>query len=65
MHATLTFNLPEDQETFKHHCDVYNYRRIINEFRQYLRNNDKSGLNPDFNAVTEKFNDLLAEFSFD
>lgn len=37
MKATLEFNLPEDQEDFETHLNVWKYRSVIADLHTYLK----------------------------
>jgi hypothetical protein len=65
MQATLTFNLPEDRELFGYYNKVMDYRAIINDHRNWLRSQYKSGLTPTIVQVSDNFGKLLAYYDYD
>jgi len=65
MQATLTFNLPEEEELFSYYCNTMSYRAIIDEFRNMLRSWDKGGHEPELSQVRELFSSLLEQYNYD
>lgn len=59
--ATLSFNLPDDQEEFNHATNAIKYVIALSEIKQYLRNNAKHNENPpkDWYEVQDAINDLI------
>lgn len=65
MIAKLEFNLPEENELFRYHVDVMEYRSVINDFKQYLRNAEKSGKSPSFEEMWDVFHNLLMAINYE
>ncbi len=65
MHATLTFNLPEDEELFGYYNKAMDYRAIIEEHRNWLRSQYKGGFTPSIYEISDRFNGLLQAFHYE
>lgn len=75
MIATLTFNLPEEQEDFDMAIKGHKYSRIIDEVFDELRKNIKYGRTPQFEGlqvsdeqlheVLENVRDMIAKVKVD
>lgn len=61
MKATLTFNLPEDQEDFARAAKVLDICSFIWEFEQYLRDQRKYEGKDDIDAIWDKWHELKAD----
>lgn len=63
MIATLTFNLPEEQNEFDTANNALNYKRALNEISYFLRNKVKYGgeLNIEVAKMREEFYKILEE----
>ena len=67
MKATLTFNIPEDNEEFNRAVKAADYYVCLFDFYQYLRtqlkyNEQLSDIERDtFETIREEFNEILTE----
>jgi hypothetical protein len=61
MKATLEFNLPEDQEEFKHVYNGFNYYMALVEMDQWLRSEYKYNGKEEMYEVREKLREIILE----
>lgn len=61
MHATLTFNLPEEQEEFETYNKAYKYYAALFDLSNYLRGLEKSGLNPPVHEIRQYFYEIAGD----
>jgi len=61
MKATLEFNLPEDQEEFKHVYNGFNYYMALVEMDQWLRSEYKYNGKEDMYEVREKLREIITD----
>jgi hypothetical protein len=61
MKATLEFNLPEDQEEFKHVYNGFNYYMALVEMDQWLRAEYKYNGKEEMYEVREKLREIISE----
>ena len=61
MKATLEFNLPEDQEEFKHVYNGFNYYMALVEMDQWLRSEYKYNGKEEMYEVREKLRQIILE----
>jgi hypothetical protein len=61
MKATLEFNLPEDQEEFKHVYNGFNYYMALVEMDEWLRSEYKYNGKEEMYEVREKLREIILE----
>jgi hypothetical protein len=61
MKATLEFNLPEDQEEFKHVYNGFNYYMALMEMDQWLRSEYKYNGKEEMYEVREKLREIILD----
>lgn len=52
MTATLTFNIPEDNESFRVYTDAFKWCAVVRDMDDYLRNGIKHGTLTNVEQVT-------------
>ena len=66
MIATLTYNLPDDQEEFDRACAALALCGFIYDMKDYLRTQCKYAEDPDdIERVMDKFHELMNEHNID
>ena len=61
MKATLEFNLPEDQEEFKHVYNGFNYYMALVEMDEWLRSEYKYNGKEEMYEVRNKLREIISD----